>query len=134
MIKLPLGNCALIVSKKKPGQLLAVCRRENPELVCFPGGKLEVGETSVQGMVSEVYEETGLIIDSVKAIPIYSGICEGKIEYWVTAYLVEIDGDEELNPPEQDMYPHWIDKHTFMKKSSYPIYNTAVFNSIAPFL
>lgn len=130
MITLPFGNSALIVSRKKPGQFLAVCRRENPELVCFPGGKLEKGETSLEGMVREVYEETGLRIDPVKAIPIYSGVCEGKIEYWVTTYLVEIDGDEELNPPETDMFPHWIDKETFMNKTSYPLFNKAVFAAI----
>ena len=130
MINLPFGNSALIFSKKKPGQFLAVCRRENPDLVCFPGGKLEEGETSVEGMIREVYEETGLRVDPAKAVPIYSGVCEGKIEYWVTTYLIEIDGDEELNPPETDMFPHWIDKETFMKKTSYPIFNKAVFESI----
>lgn len=130
MITLPFGNSALIVSKKKPGQLLAVCRRENPDLICFPGGKQEAGETSVDGLVREVYEETGLKINSVDAIPIFSGICEGATEYWVTAYLIEIDGDEDLNPPENDMYPHWVSKEQFLEKTSYPVFNKAVFNAI----
>lgn len=133
MITLPFGNSALIVSKKKPGQLLAVCRRENPELICFPGGKLEIGETSVDGMIREVYEETGLKVNPVDAIPIYSGVCEGKIEYWVTTYLIEIEGDEELNPPEDDMFPHWVDQKTFMEKTSYPLFNEAVFKSVEKF-
>ena len=133
MITLPFGNSALIVSKNKPGQFLAVCRRENPELVCFPGGKLEDGESSVEGMVREVYEETGLKVDAAKAIPIYSGVCEGKIEYWVTTYLIEVDGDEVLEPPEKDMFPHWVDKETFMKKTSYPIFNAEVFKSVEKF-
>lgn len=134
MISLPFGNSALIVSKKKPGQLLAVCRRENPELICFPGGKLEIGETSVEGMIREVYEETGLKIDPLNAVPIYSGVCEGKIEYWVTTYLIEIDGDEDLNPPEKDMFPHWVTKEKFLEKTSYPKFNKAVFHSIDKFL
>lgn len=133
MITLPFGNSALIVSKKKPGQLLAVCRRENPDLICFPGGKLEIGETSVEGMVREVYEETGLHINPVNAIPIYSGVCEGSLEYWVTTYLIEVDGDEELNPPENDMFPHWITKESFLEKTSYPLFNKAVFEAINKF-
>jgi hypothetical protein len=28
------------------------------------------------------------------------------------------------------MFPHWIDKETFMKKTSYPIFNKAVFEAI----
>lgn len=134
MINIPFGNSALIVSKKKPGQLLAVCRPSNRDLICFPGGKLEAGETSLEGMVREVYEETGLHVNPVKAIPIYSGVCEGQINYWVTTYLVEIDGDEELNPPETDMFPHWIDKKTFMEKTCYPLFNKAVFESVKDFL
>ncbi len=133
MINLPFGNSALIFSRKKPGQILAVCRRENPDLICFPGGKQEEGETSVQGMVREVFEETGLTINAEHAIPIYSGICEGEKEYWVTTYLIEVDGDEELNPPEDDMFPHWIDKEVFMKKTSYPLFNKAVFESVEKF-
>ena len=133
MINLPFGNSALIVSKKKPGQFLAVCRRENPELICFPGGKQEDGENSIEGMIREVFEETGLKIDDSKVIPIYAGVCEGKIEYWVTTYLVEIDGDEKLDPPEKDMFPHWVDKETFLKNTSYPLFNKAVFNSIKDF-
>lgn len=133
MINLPFGNSALIISKKKPGQLLAVFRRESPNLVCFPGGKLEVGETSLEGMVREVYEETGLNINPINAIPIYSGVCEGIVEYWVTTYLIEIDGDETLNPPEKDMFPHWIKKEIFLEKSSFPLFNNEVFKAIKLF-
>lgn len=132
-IDLPLGNSALIVSKDRPGQLIAVHRKESPELVCFPGGKPEVGETVVQALVREVFEETGLTISEVTPIPIYTGVCEGKKEFWVTAFLVEVDGDVILNSPEPEMRPLWMSKEEFMNKTSFPIYNTNVFASIDRF-
>jgi 8-oxo-dGTP pyrophosphatase MutT (NUDIX family) len=133
MITLPIGNSALIVSRDRPGQLIAVHRKENPLLVCFPGGKQEIGESVITGLVREIYEETGLIIPEDKPLPIYSGICEGVKEYWVTAYVIEVDGDVVLNSPEPEMRPMWIHKTDFMKQTSFPIFNTNVFNSVKAF-
>lgn len=133
MINLPLGNCALIVSKKEPTKFLAVCRPDNSQMLCFPGGKLEKGETSLEGMKREVYEETGLKIDPINAIPIYSGVCKGTIDYWVTTYLIQIQGDETLDPPEKNMFPTWVEKEYFIERSSFVEFNKSVFESVKDF-
>ena len=127
MIKFPIGNSAIITRKGNPNEFVAVCRRENPELVCFPGGKLEANEDVVTGVAREVYEETGLIIPKENFRPIYAGICEGEKEYWVTAFWVEIEDVIEFDPPEKDKFPHWTDEEKFMKHTSYPIFNKLVF-------
>jgi 8-oxo-dGTP pyrophosphatase MutT (NUDIX family) len=131
MINLPFGNSALIISKTNPNKLIAVSRRENPNLICFPGGKQELNESSVEGLVREVYEETGLQFSINEATPIYSGVCEGEKEYWVTAYLIVMDDEiTEFNPPEKDMFPQWISKNEFMQKTSYPNFNAKVFEAV----
>lgn len=130
MIPLPLGNSALIISKDRPGELLAVHRKEDSTLVCFPGGKQEAGEHAIEALVREVYEETGLVIAPANVIPIYAGVCEGVKEYWVTAYLIEVNGDVEINSPEPEMQPIWITKEDFMAQTSFPLFNRNVFAAI----
>lgn len=132
-INLPLGTSVLIVSKDKPGQLVAVHRKESPELICFPGGKQEIDENVVIAAAREGYEETGIFIDASKLIPIYAGVCEGKKPYWVTAFVYEVNGDIELNSPEPEMRPKWVTKQEFMEKTSFPIFNTNVFAAISSY-
>jgi 8-oxo-dGTP diphosphatase len=55
---------------------------------CLPGGKLEPGETSIQGAMRETFEETGITIPE----PIY--VCElisGNKEFIVSVYHIEMD-------------------------------------------
>ena len=50
------GDAAIINEK---GQILLIKRRDN-QLWAMPGGLLEVGETPAEGVLREVFEETGL--------------------------------------------------------------------------
>lgn len=130
LINYPLGTSVLIVSSDKLGQLVAVHRKESPQLICFPGGKQELDEDVVLAAAREAYEETGIIVDPKKLIPIYAGICEGQKEYWVTAFIYEVEGTIALNSPEPEMRPKWVTKEEFMANTSFPIFNSNVFAAI----
>lgn len=52
------GTCLLIVDKKT-GKILCLSRRNDPNQFSMPGGKVEEGETPLEGLRREVYEELG---------------------------------------------------------------------------
>ena len=39
-----------------------------PNVYAFPGGRMEYGETPEQGIIRELFEETGLVLDEVDLI------------------------------------------------------------------
>ena len=130
MLNYPIGNSVILVSKAEPGKFVAVHRKEAPEKVCFPGGKLDPGEDVVTGAVREILEETGLVIDPHELRPVYVGVCEGIKEYWVTVFIVFIEGTEKLESPEPEMRPFLTTKEEFMKNTSFPLFNQKVFKAL----
>lgn len=60
------------------GRVLFMRRTDNREWA-FPGGAMELGERIDQTVVNEVYEETGLRVEPVRLIGVYSDQL-----YWVT--------------------------------------------------
>ncbi|MBC7836496.1 NUDIX domain-containing protein [Acetobacteraceae bacterium] len=65
-----LGNVAQKALIKKDGKIL-VCRGIGDKVWEFPGGRLHVGETPVEGIVREIKEELGIKITNIK--PFYVG-------------------------------------------------------------
>lgn len=60
---------------------------------CLPGGKLEPGETPIQGAMRETFEETGITIPE----PIFvAEVISGNKEFMVTVYHVEMDTKEPV--------------------------------------
>ena len=65
MEKVKLMNMCKIVNSKD-GKVLVQERIKSWEGVAFPGGKLEEGESIVESIKREVFEETGLKVDNIK--------------------------------------------------------------------
>ncbi len=62
---------AVIILNRK----IVLIRRKNfpyRDMFALPGGFVEVGETTEQAVIREIYEETGLSIDILKLIGVYS--------------------------------------------------------------
>lgn len=60
---------------------------------CLPGGKLEPGETPLDGAIRETFEETGIKIPE----PTYVGeVISGNKEFMVNVYHVEMDTKESV--------------------------------------
>jgi ADP-ribose pyrophosphatase YjhB (NUDIX family) len=68
--ELRLGCCAVIFDEKR-GKILLTRRTDNG-LWCLPGGKMESGESVEECCRREVFEETGLEVQTRRLIGIYS--------------------------------------------------------------
>lgn len=130
-----LGNSILILSKSDNNKLLAVNRPEAKDKLCLPGGKQELGESSSQGAIRELLEETGISLGQNNITPLFSDFCISQnINYWVTSYVAYLYEDITFNPIEKDIYPIWVDKDFFLKNSYYPDYYDKMFKKLENFL
>ena len=128
----PFGNSVLILSKDNNERLVTVCRPEDQTKLCLPGGKQEPYENSLSGAIREVYEETGIVLDSNQLIPFYSNFCiSQEIEYWVTTYLVFIKENKEFKPIENNTNPKWLSVNDFLQNSYYEEYYQNVFDKLS---
>lgn len=128
--KLPFGNSVLILSHENLDKFVAVPRKEAPEKLCFPGGKQEAGESSIEGAIRETYEETGIKFKESDLIPIYTGMCKSDSScYWVTNYVAFISENVKFSSPE-GMQPIWVNQEIFLARSAFLNYNQKVFASL----
>lgn len=82
--------------------------------VTFPGGHIEFGESLADSIIREVFEETGLTIQSPKLCGIYDWMTEENVRYLVLLYkATEFSG--ELCSSEEGQV-RWIRKEDFRKE------------------
>ncbi len=65
------GSCAVVENCR--GEILLLQRKDPPGRWCFPGGLMELGESTEETVRREVLEETGLRLGEVELIGVYSG-------------------------------------------------------------
>ncbi|WMT39599.1 NUDIX domain-containing protein [Paenibacillus sp. D2_2] len=69
----PIIMCGSSVIINNPdGEVLMLHRTDNDSW-CFPGGAVELGEKVEETAAREVFEETGLIVDSLNLFGVFSG-------------------------------------------------------------
>jgi 8-oxo-dGTP diphosphatase len=67
--------------------VLVVSRRNDPTKWGLVGGKVDNGETPIEAIIREVFEETGLRMNSQSLVELYTGVCPGAVTYNVITYL-----------------------------------------------
>lgn len=86
------ASCVLI--ERPDRKVLVVSRYGDLENWNLPGGKAEPDENPLQTAIRELYEETGLKLDSgVDIEHIYFGECDGTVNYDVDVFWLR-------NPPQ----------------------------------
>jgi 8-oxo-dGTP pyrophosphatase MutT (NUDIX family) len=127
--------CVLIQNPENPTQYLAISRRNDTSQWGLPGGKVDPGESNVEAVVRETYEEIGVQLDPLCLEPLFSDACPGKgpdDTYWVTTYLWtspnQFPGLDTCNP-EQGLSLTWACPQflSATKSSPFARYNQGVF-------
>lgn len=126
------GNSVLILSETNPNKLIAVHRPEAQDQLCLPGGRQEIDdEDSIAGAIREVFEETGIVLEPEDLKPIHSGYCVSQgVNYWVTIYIAYLPEDTEFTTAEDNLFPHWIERDDFMKKTCYSSFYKKAFDKL----
>jgi 8-oxo-dGTP diphosphatase len=125
-----IGNEAACVVIFKDGmQVLAVSRRGSPTEFGLPGGKVDNGETLVEGAIREVYEETGI------------QLCQDELHHLITeddghGFIVttflyaDILTEDAAEQRESDMAVEWVPFQTLID-GPFGEYNQKVLNTLS---
>ena len=82
---LPLAVC--LVLEGPCGTFLGVTRRNNPASWCFPGGKVDKGESAENAIIREVLEETGIGLSQSGLKSIHTGLDSIVNPYQVISFI-----------------------------------------------
>ncbi len=119
---------ALIPRDADDGEFLSVSRKDNSESKGLPGGKIEKGESLLEAVCREVFEETGLTV--VEAAPIFDALDDlGTRE--VTFLVLANTG--KIRTQEKGLV-EWLPARDLKLKSSFGRYNTVLFERLDYFL
>ena len=127
-VLLPLGSSGLYLS---------VSRRNNPKSIGTPGGKVDPGETNLDGIMRETFEEVGILLDKVNLEPIYSAACSGQETFWVTTYLAKWPEGVPLEfSAEEGLSVRWASERELTDPEICPFarYNAGAFAAMKSYL
>lgn len=101
------------------GKVLLVRRTTDeylPGLIEFPSGKVDNGETILQGLSREVKEETNLdVINVIKYVDSFDYISGSGKKSRQFNFIVSVSGKIKLNPEEHDSY-NFYDKEVLLNE------------------
>lgn len=109
-------NMCMISDNK--GNVLALDKvGKNYSGTTFPGGHVEAGETFIESVIREVFEETGLTIKNPKLMGIYHWI-SGDVRNVGFLYRTDEFEGKLISSDEGRVY--WISEKDYLKKSLAP--------------
>ena len=114
-----LAACVLLW---EDGKFLSVSRKDNPNLVGLPGGKLNDGESPQQAAVRETLEETGIEVEILEYEGAFATV-EG--DYVVYCYIAQRKEGVEPKPidPSETGRVRWVTIEELITESAFNTFN-----------
>jgi ADP-ribose pyrophosphatase YjhB (NUDIX family) len=91
---------AVIVAVIDDGKVL-LTKREDFEVWCLPGGGVEEGESLAEGAIREAKEETGLDVELIRLVGVYSRMGGGMHDVHAVLYAAKPVGGELRTQPNE---------------------------------
>jgi len=104
------ADCVVITSEAEP-KVLLIQRGFDPYKGCwaFPGGFMNMDETTEQCAIRELEEETGLKVDTIHQIGAYSKVDRDPRGRTITvAYIAIIDSPQEVQGRDDAAKAEWF--------------------------
>lgn len=104
------ADCVVITAEEEP-KVLLIQRANDPFKGCwaFPGGFMEMDETTEQCAIRELEEETGLVIDTIQQVGCYSKVDRDPRGRTVTVvYLSVIDSAVKVKGLDDASRAEWF--------------------------
>ena len=104
------ADCIVITKEAEP-KVLLIQRGDEPYKGCwaFPGGFMEIDETTEQCAIRELEEETGLKVDEVHQIGAFSKVDRDPRGRTITvAYLAFVDAPVEVKGQDDAANAEWF--------------------------
>ncbi|MGB9911267.1 MAG: NUDIX hydrolase [Microgenomates group bacterium] len=112
-----IGVSAVVFNKNKTKVL--VQKREDLKIWTIPGGKVEKGESLLEAVIRETYEETGIKIKPLKV----SGIYFRNLKFFPTLNITFIclsKGGKLKTDPKENLEVAWMEIKEALKKTTPP--------------
>lgn len=132
-----LNNGTCVICFNEQGQVLMVNRPKNPDRFCLPGGKVEPGESLIEGIVRETAEETGVILAHDLLVQIHRDRCNGDGGdpfYDVVSYLYAMPVNSIPGGIEPALTPVFSNGEALLDASPFAAYNFDAINKAKEYL
>ena len=94
----------VMVQDKSTGKVLVQERVKSWKGISFPGGHVEIGESFVDAVTREVFEETGLTVSNLTLCGIKNWAGEDGTRYFVTCYKTSTFSGEIKSSDEGEVF------------------------------
>jgi 8-oxo-dGTP pyrophosphatase MutT (NUDIX family) len=121
-----------VILKNSEGKILAVSRKDNPNLFGLVGGKVDDADNSLEdAIIRETLEETNLNIFNIKLLDTREhGVSEETL-YEQNCFIADWSGEllsqEELNEKGETGIVKWVDKN-ILENGFFGEYNKIIFD------
>jgi len=124
---LPVAVCLLL--EDMSGRILAVSRKYNDKIFGLIGGKVDPGETTLEAVVRETLEESGLVVAPAQLALVYENVCLGEQSYWCLTYRFLGYGASGPLKNTEGTTLKWLKPKELLEISCFADYNRAVFGA-----